>query len=47
VVDSQLTKDLSHDYLWKHSWLPLRSHAGIAARSKRIQGADGVSLDAG
>lgn len=29
LVDSQLTKDLSHDYLWKHSWLPLRSHDGV------------------
>jgi type II secretory ATPase GspE/PulE/Tfp pilus assembly ATPase PilB-like protein len=29
IVDSQLTKDLSHDYLWKHSWLPLKSHDGI------------------
>src|SRR5215510_3571577 len=29
LVDSQLTKDLSHDYLWKHSWLPLTSHDGV------------------
>ena len=29
IVDSQLTKDLSHDYLWKHSWLPLNSHDGV------------------
>ena len=29
IVDPQLTKDLSHDYLWKHSWLPLTSHEGV------------------
>src|SRR5262249_13479947 len=29
IVDSQLTKDLSHDYLWKHSWLHLTSHEGV------------------
>ena len=29
IIDSQLIKDLSHDYLWKHSWLPLKSHDGI------------------
>jgi type II secretory ATPase GspE/PulE/Tfp pilus assembly ATPase PilB-like protein len=29
IVDSQLTKDLSHDYLWKHSWLPLKSNEGV------------------
>jgi type II secretory ATPase GspE/PulE/Tfp pilus assembly ATPase PilB-like protein len=29
IVDSQLIKDLSHDYLWKHSWLPLNSHDGV------------------
>ena len=26
IVDPQLTKDLSHDYLWKHSWLPWKTH---------------------
>ena len=25
IVDPQLTKTLSHDYLWKHSWLPLKA----------------------
>jgi hypothetical protein len=29
VVDPQLTKDLSHDYLWKHSWLPLKLHGSV------------------
>jgi hypothetical protein len=29
IVDPQLTKDLSHDYLWKHSWLPLKLHGSI------------------
>jgi type II secretory ATPase GspE/PulE/Tfp pilus assembly ATPase PilB-like protein len=29
LVDPQLTKDLSHDYLWKHSWLPLKMHGGV------------------
>ena len=29
IVDPQLTKDLSHDYLWKHSWLPLKTHGSI------------------
>ena len=28
-VDTQLTKDLSHDYLWKHSWLPLKVHGSV------------------
>src|SRR4026208_680658 len=26
IVDPQLTRDLSQDYLWKHSWLPLKTH---------------------
>lgn len=29
IVDPQLTKDLSHDYLWKHSWLPWKTHGGV------------------
>lgn len=29
IVDPQLTKDLSHDYLWKHSWLPWKTHDGV------------------
>ncbi len=29
IVDPQLTKDLSHDYLWKHSWLPWKMHGGV------------------
>ena len=29
IVDSQLTKELSHDYLWKHSWLPLKTHGSV------------------
>lgn len=29
IVDAQLTKDLSHDYLWKHSWLPLKMHDSV------------------
>jgi type II secretory ATPase GspE/PulE/Tfp pilus assembly ATPase PilB-like protein len=29
IVDPQLTKDLSHDYLWKHSWLPLKAHGSV------------------
>jgi type II secretory ATPase GspE/PulE/Tfp pilus assembly ATPase PilB-like protein len=29
IVDPQLTKDLSHDYLWKHSWLPWKAHGSV------------------
>ncbi len=29
IVDPQLTKDLSHDYLWKHSWLPLKTYGSV------------------
>ena len=29
IVDAQLTKDLSHDYLWKHSWLPIKMHDSV------------------
>ena len=29
LVDPQLTKDLSQDYLWKHSWLPLKLHGSV------------------
>ena len=29
LVDPQLTKDLSQDYLWKHSWLPLKMHGSV------------------
>ena len=29
LVDAQLTKDLSHDYLWKHSWLPMKMHDSV------------------
>lgn len=29
IIDPQLTKDLSQDYLWKHSWLPLKSHGSV------------------
>ena len=29
IVDPQLTKELSHDYLWKHSWLPLKTHGSV------------------
>src|SRR6188768_242649 len=29
IVDPQLTKDLSHDYLWKHSWLPMKMHDSV------------------
>jgi type II secretory ATPase GspE/PulE/Tfp pilus assembly ATPase PilB-like protein len=29
IVDPQLTKDLSHDYLWKHAWVPLKVHGII------------------
>jgi type II secretory ATPase GspE/PulE/Tfp pilus assembly ATPase PilB-like protein len=29
IVDPQLTKDLSHDYLWKHSWLPVKLRESI------------------
>lgn len=29
IVDPQLIKDISHDYLWKNSWLPLKCHEGV------------------
>ena len=29
IIDPQLTKDLSQDYLWKHSWLPLKLHGSV------------------
>jgi type II secretory ATPase GspE/PulE/Tfp pilus assembly ATPase PilB-like protein len=29
IIDPQLTKDLSQDYLWKHSWLPLKLHGSM------------------
>src|SRR4026208_497468 len=29
IVDPQLTRDLSQDYLWKHSWLPLKTHGSF------------------
>jgi len=29
IVDAHLTKDLSQDYLWKHSWLPLKAHGSV------------------
>lgn len=29
IVDPQLIKDLSHDYLWKNSWLPLKCNTGV------------------
>jgi type II secretory ATPase GspE/PulE/Tfp pilus assembly ATPase PilB-like protein len=29
LIDPQLIKDLSHDYLWKHSWLPLKMHGSV------------------
>jgi hypothetical protein len=29
VVDPQLIKDLSHDYLWKHVWVPLKAHGSV------------------
>ena len=29
LVDPQLISDLSHDYLWKHSWLPLKLQGSI------------------
>jgi type II secretory ATPase GspE/PulE/Tfp pilus assembly ATPase PilB-like protein len=29
VVDPNLVKDLSHDYLWKHRWLPLKCDGDV------------------
>jgi hypothetical protein len=29
VVDPQLIKDLSHDYLWKHVWVPLKANGSV------------------
>jgi type II secretory ATPase GspE/PulE/Tfp pilus assembly ATPase PilB-like protein len=29
VIDPQLIKDLSHDYLWKHAWVPLKANGSI------------------
>jgi type II secretory ATPase GspE/PulE/Tfp pilus assembly ATPase PilB-like protein len=29
VVAPQLIKDLSHDYLWKHSWVPLKANDSV------------------
>jgi hypothetical protein len=29
VVDPQLIKDLSHDYLWKHMWVPLKANDSV------------------
>ncbi|HKY72678.1 MAG TPA: GspE/PulE family protein [Nitrospira sp.] len=29
IIDPQLTKDLSQDYLWKHAWLPLKLHGSV------------------
>ncbi|HEU4500252.1 MAG TPA: ATPase, T2SS/T4P/T4SS family [Nitrospira sp.] len=29
VIDPQLIKDLSHDYLWKHAWVPLKANGSV------------------
>lgn len=29
IPDSKLIKDLSHDYLWKHRWIPLKCDADV------------------